>query len=121
MNNSTPTSFNFIGENTELNGDLYLKGDTHIYGKVKGNITGDKDITLTVEYTGQVEGNISNVNVVILGQVLGNIIESNRIEATSSARVKGIISGQRFQIFPGAKIRGEIKSLSSTKTQPSLI
>lgn len=110
MSNITPTSFNFIGESTELNGDLFIKGDTHIHGKVKGSITGDSSKTLIIEYTGQVEGDIIGINVIIQGQLLGNIINGLKVEANSNARIKGSISSKILEITPGAKIIGEIQS-----------
>ena len=112
MNSSHPTSFNFIGEKTELTGNIYIEGDTHIHGKVTGNISGDSTKTLFIEYSGQVQGNIEGLNVIIQGQLLGDIIDGQRVEATSSARVKGTIESKKLQIFPGAKIMGNIESNS---------
>ena len=110
MNNSSPTKFNFIGENTEVSGDLIIKGDTHIYGKIRGNISTSDSSNIIIEYTGQVEGNITGLNIVVKGQLLGNIIGANKVEATSTAKIQGSIASKQFQIYPGAKIVGDIQS-----------
>ena len=119
MNNPS-TSFNFIGENTIFTGDLSLSGNTHIYGKVIGDIRGDKHITLTIEYSGQVQGNISGVNVIIQGQLLGNVSNADRIEVTSTGKSEGILSGKNFQIYPGAKITGDIRSIEISSSSQLL-
>lgn len=109
--NNRPTTFNFIGEKTSIDGNIHLDGDTHIFGSVKGNITGDQNIKLTIDYTGQVEGNIHGLKVFIHGQLLGNVINAESIEATGTAKIKGSITAKKFLIYPGAKIDGEIQSI----------
>ena len=109
--NNLSTNFNFIGENTTFKGDLFLSGNTHVYGKVIGDIRGDKHITLTIEYSGQVQGNITGINVIIQGQLLGNISGANKVEVTSTGKSEGILTSKSFQIYPGAKITGDIRSI----------
>lgn len=116
MSNQSATKFNFIGDSSEFCGNLTINGDTHIFGKVEGNITGTKNTTLTIEYTGQVRGDISNINVVLHGQLLGNILDASRVEVSSTARIKGNITAKKLQIFPGAKINGQLLSLKEDAT-----
>ena len=110
MNKSSSTSFNFIGKDSTFNGDLILSGDTHVFGKINGKISGPPEVKLIVEYTGQIEGDVSGVSIVIHGQLLGDIKHAERVEVTSTGKVKGCIESNTFEIFPGAKIVGEIKS-----------
>lgn len=110
-NNNQATSFNFIGQSSEINGELVLRGDTHIFGKFSGNITGERNISLIIEYTGQVEGTITGVNVIIKGQLIGDISSAEKIEISSTGKVKGIIEAKNFQIYPGSKIIGNIKTI----------
>ena len=111
---TTPVSFNFIGEGTEFRGDIDLEGDTHIYGKIIGNISGRAGVTLTIEYTGMIQGDITGVNVNIQGQLLGNIKQSQKVEASSTSVIKGTISSKSLQILPGAKILGNIHSIETS-------
>jgi len=113
VNNHEATTFNFIGKTSEFSGDLIIDGNTHIFGKFCGSITGRDNATITIEYTGQVEGNISGLNVVIHGQLLGDVTEANKIEVTSTAKIKGTLAAKDLQIFPGAKINGQLISLKA--------
>ena len=110
MSKANPASFNFIGKDSTFNGDFILSGDTHVFGKINGKISGPPEAKLIVEYTGQIEGDISGVSIIIHGQLLGDIKQAERVEITSTGKVKGSIESKTFEIFPGAKIIGQIKS-----------
>ena len=92
-------------------------GSTHIFGRFKGNISGEQTTTLTIEYTGKIEGEINGIHVIIHGQFLGEITEAESVEVLSTGRVKGNISSKSVKIFPGAKVDGQINSIkNSSKT-----
>lgn len=117
MINSSPTSFNFIGEGSSFTGELHIKGHAHIFGRFTGIITGDKGSILTIEYTGKVEGTITGPNVHVHGQILGDLKKAAGVEAFPTARIKGKIEANSIKIFPGAKIEGEILTKGNSSTE----
>ena len=70
MINSSPTSFNFIGEVIILYQVEFIKGHAHIFGNFTGKITGDKESILTIEYTGKVHGSIKGLMFMFMDKYL---------------------------------------------------
>ena len=79
-----------IGQNTELCGDLIFSGGLHIDGRIKGNVIATHESSLlTLSDKGVIEGNVRVPNIVLNGQVIGDVHASERIELAAQARVNG--------------------------------
>ncbi len=92
-----------IGEGCTFEGNLNLPGATRIDGCVKGNVRSDS--TLIVGDSGSIEGDIRCVNILIYGEVKGNI-EAQRVELRQGAKLTGDIKTSVLIIEEGAVYNG---------------
>ena len=74
-----------IDQGTELKGDLTFKGSFRIEGNFKGTINSDS--LLIIGERGKVEADIKVGQVVINGEIRGNVQASERVEIHSKGRV----------------------------------
>jgi cytoskeletal protein CcmA (bactofilin family) len=107
---SSPASRNLacIGSNLEIKGIITGKEDLQIDGKVDGPITlqGQK---LTVGRTGRVNSEIAAQEVIVYGNITGNLIARDRVEIKKDASVTGDIATARIGIEDGAHFKGRIE------------
>jgi cytoskeletal protein CcmA (bactofilin family) len=96
-----------IGKNLEIKGEVIGSESLYIDGKVEGaiNIPGSR---VTVGHDAQVSANISAREVVVLGEVRGNINASERVDIRSEASLTGDVTAQRINIADGAFFKGGI-------------
>jgi cytoskeletal protein CcmA (bactofilin family) len=95
-----------VGESILISGNLQGDEDLTVLGRVHGNITLTK--TLTVEESGRVKADVDVRNAVISGIVVGNITASDSVELTEQGRVVGDIKAPRVIIVDGARFRGNV-------------
>jgi len=95
-----------IGEGSHFTGSL--KGDGHciIHGTMEGEC--DLNGTLVIGENGRWIGDILAMNVLIAGQVEGNVTAKEKIEIISTARVKGAITSKVMAIAEGAIHEGNV-------------
>jgi cytoskeletal protein CcmA (bactofilin family) len=105
--------------------DVMSSGVIHI-GKsvcVKGEITGDEDLTIEGKVEGKIElknhnlvigssaqirAEIAAKNVQIIGSVVGNVIASERVEIREVGSLEGDIIAPRVNIMDGAHFKGAV-------------
>jgi cytoskeletal protein CcmA (bactofilin family) len=90
-----------------LKGELRGEDDLIIEGRVEGQITLQKH--LTVEASGVVIADVSTESFTIKGEIRGNLTARDRVELDKSARVVGNITAPRVVIADGAKFKGHIE------------
>ncbi|MFC2146159.1 polymer-forming cytoskeletal protein [Acidobacteriota bacterium] len=116
---STPSSSgsvalsSFIGETMVIEADIKSDEDIIIEGKVKGNISISK--TLTIGKSGKVKADIKAAVVRIIGEAKGNIIASDKVELLSLGRYTGNIQSQKLVVEEGAILNGNINQEKKTK------
>jgi cytoskeletal protein CcmA (bactofilin family) len=116
---STPSSSesaalsSFIGETMVIEADITSVEDIIIEGKVKGNISVSK--TLTIGKSGKVKADIKAAVVRIIGEAKGNIIASDKVEILSPGRYTGNIQSQKLVVAEGAILNGNINQEKKTK------
>lgn len=100
-----------IGRGTKIVGDIEFSGGLHIDGEIYGNITAsnDTDSSITISEFGHVTGEIHIPNVVINGQVEGNIYSSNYLELLSKAKIKGNIYYHSIEMAIGSEVNGSLE------------
>jgi cytoskeletal protein CcmA (bactofilin family) len=86
----------------ELDADGPLMVNGHFYGNAR--VRGEVAIGTDARW----EGNIEAVNAVVAGEVVGDIVASDKLEVGASARIRGRVSAKRVAIARGAMIEGEI-------------
>ncbi len=96
-----------IGKSVVVKGELSGSEDLYVDGHVEGSIT-LRGQSLTIGPNGRVRANVEARNVILHGQVDGNITASDRVELRKSASLKGDISTARIAIDDGAYFKGAI-------------
>jgi cytoskeletal protein CcmA (bactofilin family) len=94
-----------IDKSMEVNGDVIGSESLYIDGKVKGtiNLPGSR---VTIGRNGRVSGNISAREVVVLGEVRGDINASERVDLRSEGSLTGDVIAQHIIIGDGAFFKG---------------
>ena len=77
----------FLGSNSEFKGRLTFQGTIRIDGRYEGSITVDG--TLVVGPSGRVNAEISASNMIVSGEVTGNLTAETNIEIHASGKVYG--------------------------------
>jgi cytoskeletal protein CcmA (bactofilin family) len=93
-----------IGKGSIIEGTIQVQGGLRIDGKVKGKISSTE--SLTIGEGGVVEANLNTKVAVIGGNVIGNVIASEKIELQSKAKVEGEITTKNLLIEEGAVFHG---------------
>jgi cytoskeletal protein CcmA (bactofilin family) len=89
-----------------LKGELRGEDDLIIEGRVEGEITLKKH--LTVESTGIIVADVTTQNITIKGEMRGNMTAIDKVEIHQGARVVGNITAPRVVIAEGARFKGHI-------------
>jgi cytoskeletal protein CcmA (bactofilin family) len=96
-----------IGQSVEIKGTLTGSEDLTIEGMVDGKIL-VKDHSLTIGANGRITAEVHAKNVVVVGQVVGNITADDKVEVAPSGSVHGDVRAPRVAIADGAKFKGSI-------------
>lgn len=99
----TPKIETVIGPNCRINGILTADGGVRVEGIVEGTIqiTGN----LVVAETGRVIAEVQAYNVLVAGQLKGNIT-ANKVEITETGKVWGDLNVNSLLLHEGAYLRG---------------
>lgn len=117
------TSAARLGPSLHLKGEITGSEDLHIDGTVEGSVTLD-DRRLTIGATAKLTADLSAREVVVYGNVKGNLKAKDRIEIKKDGSVIGDLTTARIMIEDGAYFKGSIEinregSVESDK--PSLV
>ena len=99
-----------VGQHTEIQGDVRYSGGLHIDGKVKGNVIaqGDDKSVLSVSEEGIIEGDVRVANIILNGQVIGNVYATERVELAPNARVTGNVYYNLIEMAMGSEVNGNL-------------
>ncbi|MFU8813760.1 MAG: bactofilin family protein [Pseudomonadales bacterium] len=98
-----------IAASSEIVGDLRFKDQLYVNGRVEGNVMSEEEgATVIISEGGCVAGEIRVPNVVINGQVDGNVFASVRVELAAKARVTGNVYYQLIEMQLGAMVDGQL-------------
>ncbi len=105
-----------IGAETEIQGNVQFRGGLHIDGRVVGNIGAAEGTgaVLSLSEAGIVEGDIRVPNIVLNGQVTGDVYAENQIELLEHAKVHGSVYYQFIEIAKGAEINGNLVKVTAS-------
>lgn len=95
-----------IGADSKFEGNFSGEENFVIYGKVEGNC--DLAGTVVVEENANWKGNIMAENVIIAGQVEGEVVARNKLELAPTAKIIGDLMGPIIAIAEGAVIQGNM-------------
>lgn len=99
-----------IGQNTEVVGDVHFSQGLHVDGLIKGNVvaSSDSDAYLTLSEHGRVEGDVHVPNIILDGEVHGDVYASGRIELAAKARITGTVYYNLLEMEMGAEVNGSL-------------
>jgi cytoskeletal protein CcmA (bactofilin family) len=97
-----------VGQGTEITGDLVFSGGLHVDGTVKGNVVAEEGATalLILSEFGRIEGEVTVPNMVLNGEIVGDVFGSTRVELAPKARVKGSVYYNLIEMAIGAEVNG---------------
>lgn len=97
-----------IGQGTEINGDLVFSGGLHVDGKINGNVMAEEGSTaiLILSEFGRIEGEVKVPNMVLNGEIVGDVYGSIRVELAPKSRVKGSVYYNLIEMAIGAEVNG---------------
>lgn len=96
-----------IGKAVKIIGQIYTKEDLNVDGDVEGTIE-STDNKVTIGTTGRVQASVKAREVVILGQVQGNVEATDKVDIRREAKLVGDITTARISIEDGALFKGSI-------------
>ena len=100
-------STSLLSKKVNIVGEIEGNEDLHVEGRFKGSIkiTGN----IFVGQTGVVEADIEADNIVIQGQIHGNVLARKQLEIQSLGELIGDCSAQSIDIKEGAIFEGRSK------------
>src|SRR6202008_2828104 len=102
-----------IGKGVRVQGDIEFLGGMHLDGAIAGNVRSNAapDSTLSVSEIGSIEGSVEVPNVILQGQVRGDIRAAERVVLGPTARVEGDVYYGIIEMTLGAQITGKLVRL----------
>jgi cytoskeletal protein CcmA (bactofilin family) len=118
-NQNAATQYSMIGKSIRIKGEIVASDPVYVYGNVEGTIKAPEH-RVTIGKEGRVKADIHAREVVIMGEVCGNLDGRERVEIRSDGSLLGDLSTSRIYIEEGAVLSGSIdvhKPSKKEKTQ----
>jgi cytoskeletal protein CcmA (bactofilin family) len=96
-----------IGKSVVIKGELNGSEDLTIEGHVEGKIE-LRDHVLTIGPNGKIKAQLFAKSVVVLGEVIGNVTATEKVDIRENGSVEGDITSPRVAIAEGAHFRGSV-------------
>lgn len=107
----------FMGGDSSLEGDLYFSGEARLDGRFKGKIQGEG--RLWIGPSANIEADIFAGEVVISGEVRGNVTATRRIEIIVPGKLAGNINAPLVVMDEGVNFEGHCSMANDEKGEPS--
>ncbi len=109
-----------IGQGTVINGDLVFSGGLHVDGKIVGNVSAEEGATalLILSEFGSIEGEVTVPNMVLNGEINGNVFSSTRVELAPKSRITGSVYYNLIEMAIGAEVNGGLIHQPQGSEQP---
>lgn len=110
-----------IDHGTELKGELNFKGSFRIEGYFQGKI--NSDATLIIGEKGKVEADVKVGQLIINGEIKGNLQARDRIEVHNRGRVYGSLTTPRLVVEEGAYLEATCQTteVSAAPSEPTVV
>ena len=115
----TSDSTSLLSRDVKIEGEIRGEENLHLDGRIKGAIKLNGDIL--IGNAGIVEGEIEAENVIIQGQVTGNVIARRQLEIQPSGKLIGDCTARSIDIKEGAVFEGRSNMIrsSAAPSQPA--
>jgi cytoskeletal protein CcmA (bactofilin family) len=110
-------STSLLSKNVKIEGEIRGEENFHVEGRFKGAIKLNGDVF--VGSSGVVEAEVEANNVVIQGQVRGNVRARKQLEIQPTGQLFGDCTAQSIDIREGALFEGRSKMLKSSAAEPA--
>lgn len=107
MKSQNPRDVVNIGKSVVIKGELNGSEDLTIEGHVEGKIE-LRDHVLTIGPNGRIKAELFAKSVVVLGEVIGNVSATEKVDIRENGSVEGDITSPRVAIAEGAHFRGSV-------------
>jgi cytoskeletal protein CcmA (bactofilin family) len=108
LRDKSASSATLINEGCKITGTITGAGSYLVNGEIDGDC--DLDGTVTIAPNGLWRGTIKALDVIVAGQVEGDIIAAGKVEITDSAHITGTVSGEAIAVAEGAVVEGVMKT-----------
>ncbi len=98
-----------LSKEVKIEGDIQGSENLQVEGKFKGSIKLAGDIFIGL--TGVVEADVEADNVVIQGQISGNVTARKQLQIQSAGKLMGDCTAQSLDIKEGALFEGRSKMI----------
>jgi cytoskeletal protein CcmA (bactofilin family) len=105
-----------IGKTVVIRGEVKGSEDLIVDGRVEGTVSLSES-RLTIGPNANVAADLSAKDVLILGQVQGNIVASGRVELRAGCQVVGDIRALRLAVEDNAVFRGKVDLTQGAQKQ----
>jgi len=95
---------NVLGPTSLIRGNLSADGAFRIDGWVEGAV--ESRSTIVIGETGAVRGNVTGVEIVVAGKIIGNVSCAGHLEILATGKVDGDIDAKSIRIETGGVFRG---------------
>jgi cytoskeletal protein CcmA (bactofilin family) len=96
-----------IGKSIVICGEVKGSEDLIVDGRVEGTVNLSES-RLTIGPSANVAANLSAKDILVLGQVKGNLVASGRVELRAGCFVEGDIRALRLAVEDNAVFRGKV-------------
>ena len=96
-----------IGKSVVIKGELNGSEDLTVEGHVEGKIE-LRDHVLTIGPNGKIKAELFAKAIVVLGEVIGNVTATEKVDIRENGSVEGDITSPRVAIAEGAHFRGSV-------------
>ena len=96
-----------IGQSIIFKGELTGDEDLEIEGQVEGNVN-LQNHQITVGANGRLKAEVQAKSIIVIGQVIGNLTATERIEIQATGVVEGDLRAPRLNVQEGAVLNGSI-------------
>jgi cytoskeletal protein CcmA (bactofilin family) len=113
---SGANQYSMIGKSIQIKGEIVASDPVYVYGNVEGSITAPEH-RVTIGKEGRVKADISAREVVIMGDVCGNLEGGERVEIRGDGSLIGNLATRRIYIEEGAVLSGVIDVRKPSKKE----
>lgn len=107
-----------LGSGTSAEGSITSKGDIFIGGEFKGSIKSSGNVVVNKGV--KVEAQITAVNVIIHGEVVGDVTASETVEVGNGGGVKGDVKAGSVRVAEGGHLVGSCTISTGEPPKPAL-
>lgn len=99
-----------IGPQVVIRGDISFSGGLYVEGRIIGSVLADDGVAavLTLSDKGSIEGEVRAPQVIINGQLTGDVHAGERLELAANARINGNLYYKVVEMAAGAMVTGRM-------------